>query len=73
LQMVEESRKYRLIIVYGFSDKEFLDFYNKYKENKLPPAIFAVTTEHSLKMKLEDLINTLIKEHEEFMRKRKGK
>ena len=73
MQMVEESRKYGLIIVHGFSDKEFLDFYNKYKENKLPPAIFAVTTEHSLKMKLEDLINTLIKEHEEFMRKRKGK
>ncbi|MCD6130694.1 MAG: DUF3783 domain-containing protein [Candidatus Hydrothermae bacterium] len=71
--MVEKSKEYRIIIVHGFSDKEFLDFYNKYKDNKLPPAIFAVTTEHSLRMKLEDLINTLINEHEEIMKKRKGK
>lgn len=71
--MGEKSKEYRIIIVHGFTDKEFLDFYNKYKDNKLPPAIFAVTTEHSLKMKLEDLINTLIKEHEEFMKKRRGK
>ncbi len=64
----------KIIIVNGFTKEELKELIAWYRKNeKLPEAIFAVVTEHSIEWKLKDLLQELIKEDEEMKKLRKDK
>lgn len=58
----------KVILLSGFTNSEIKEILNCYKENKKLPKdiIFATVTETSLKWTVEEWLNELSKEHEEF-------
>lgn len=58
----------RIVLLNGFSREEIFAFLEKYKKLKLPKALFAMVTQHSINWTLKDLIYHLIAE-EKGMRK----
>ncbi len=58
----------KVILLNGFTNSEIKEILNCYKENKKLPKdiIFATVTETALKWTVEEWLNELSKEHEEF-------
>jgi len=66
-----EGKEQKVIILHGFDKSEILKVMKLLKENfQGEDLIFASTTPISLTWKVEDLINELKQEHEEFKRMR---
>ncbi len=64
----------KVVILNGFTKEELKEFLSWYKKNeKLPKAIFAVVTEHSIEWKVKELLEELIKEDEEMKKLKKDK
>lgn len=66
-----DGKEQKVIILHGFDKSEILKVMKLIKENfQGEDLIFASTTPISLTWKVEDLINELKQEHEEFKRRR---
>lgn len=69
-----QEKEQKVIILHGFNKAEILKAMKIIKENfQGEDIIFASTTPTSLTWKVEDLINELKQEHEEFKRMRQIK
>ncbi|MBZ4644031.1 MAG: hypothetical protein PWQ25_539 [Deferribacteres bacterium] len=66
------TARVRIILFENMDSKTVISFINDFKSLNLPPAIFAMVTEHSRQWTFRQLASHLIKEHKEMAQKKKN-